>query len=1331
MKKNPFYNKLIPFFTILLSIYYIKSISILNIDILYPVSLTLNNDNILLITSQYIIFFDSSLTIILNIYNLTESEIAKTVEESYKTNACQYSKEYNSYILVFVKDQLYFFDMYGSKLHKENFTEELSEQDYYEIVPIKKEDNNLYYLISFTINKNPLSIKLLYYKMNINTNENILISEKKYIPLTFEGSEFSLISDNVVCQLMNSNNQNNILACFYSGEYPQIILITSFSLENNNIIELSSYSTKILFKEIYYIKFLKVKTIGNRTKAYMSLTIYNYGGYSAIYDINSNNITSIEKKVNFVGTGLKCINFQYFEKTEQFILSFKDNNKEFGIILMDKDFNCISNKNGEQNFIISGIYYNINREAIVYLSKNESYYLISDSIFNGKPGEQMSFIINFTYSLINNSTDYIEDSIDINYDSTQKEIEEEIYEEEKEENKKEERQEEENIEREDIKEEEKEEEYKIEEEYKEEEGKEKSEIIINGKNKCYISSKESKKMNLCIECNVKKGYYPAYFKGYNIFPKGFKECFNNETKLVNLYFNQDKKQYEPCFETCNTCDYGGNEEINNCTSCDVDSIFRPDINDTSNCVKKCRYKYYYTSYGQYKCTENQQCPKEVNLLIKDKNKCIEDCKLDNIYKFQYNGECLKNCPNGTKEKDNICYTINENKCSFHFIENYLKENLTRRDIDLLIKKYGQEFMNINNHISIYKNDFIFLSIYKNKNCIKEFLLNVSEIDFGPCYELIKTNNNINSDLIILIIEKYYNDSSLIFYDFYNPITLEKIDISKECKNMNIIIEKNIKEQLKRNKENIDNIIKLAKQNINIFDKFNEFYYDICFNYESPNGKDIPLKDRLKEFYPNITLCDNRCLYKGVNLTSMSSICQCKFTDFLGDNYFTENAFISKISDEIEEIILQSNILILQCYKDVFTYKYFKENTGGFIILSIIICHSICILIFYYIHLDKVTKYVFILMQTYLSLVGTKNIIDDKSNIFSFLKGLASPNKKLDKNKNEKKIIKIDNKHKTLIYQNNSNIIKLNIKKLEIKKSNLKEVIFPKNSNIIKNSDNINNTYLSTVIRNSQKKLIIRNKKKKDLLKMDNNFNNNELRYKIKKYMKKYLSTDIDDNDFYDAMKLDKRKFCQYLWERIKSIQFILNIIFVNEQLIPRSIKVLLFLMKINLYFLINGLFINEEYISEIYHSNEEWSLWSLLKKTNYNFLYITFIGVFFGYLFTCFFFDEKKIKNIFIRNKNDQISIKNEIYLLIKNIKSNYITLFIINYIILIFSWYFISCFNNVYTYTKKDWIISSISIFLEIQIFYLFFSLFETIIRFLSFKIKSEKLFKISKIFN
>ena len=40
------------------------------------------------------------------------------------------------------------------------------------------------------------------------------------------------------------------------------------------------------------------------------------------------------------------------------------------------------------------------------------------------------------------------------------------------------------------------------------------------------------------------------------------------------------------------------------------------------------------------------------------------------------------------------------------------------------------------------------------------------------------------------------------------------------------------------------ILILTDQNINVFNLSDEFFTDICYCFESPNGKDIPLKDRI-------------------------------------------------------------------------------------------------------------------------------------------------------------------------------------------------------------------------------------------------------------------------------------------------------------------------------------------------------------------------------------------------------------------------------------------------------------------------------------------------------
>ncbi len=74
--------------------------------------------------------------------------------------------------------------------------------------------------------------------------------------------------------------------------------------------------------------------------------------------------------------------------------------------------------------------------------------------------------------------------------------------------------------------------------------------------------------------------------------------------------------------------------------------------------------------------------------------------------------------------------------------------------------------------------------------------------------------------------------------------------------------------------------------------------------------------------------------------------------------------------------------------------------------------------------------------------------------------------------------------------------------------------------------------------------------------------------------------------------------------------------------------------------------------------------------------------------------------------------------------------LMIINFIIVIFSWYYISCLNNVYPHIKNEWILSSSLIIIITQILPFIISFCETCIRFISINCQSEKLFKISLLF-
>ena len=147
---------------------------------------------------------------------------------------------------------------------------------------------------------------------------------------------------------------------------------------------------------------------------------------------------------------------------------------------------------------------------------------------------------------------------------------------------------------------------------------------------------------------------------------------------------------------------------------------------------------------------------------------------------------------------------------------------------------------------------------------------------------------------------------------------------------------------------------------------------------------------------------------------------------------------------------------------------------------------------------------------------------------------------------------------------------------------------------------------------------------------------NESENELNKFVVDYLSTDVDDMEYDFAIKKEKRNFFIYFWEKLKKNQLIIDIILVKDTIKPRSIKILLLLINIDLYFLINGLFINEDYISEVYHSNEKESFFNFFGRTNYNFFYITMIGIIIHYIIEFFFPDENKLKSLFKREKDNK-----------------------------------------------------------------------------------------------
>ena len=165
--------------------------------------------------------------------------------------------------------------------------------------------------------------------------------------------------------------------------------------------------------------------------------------------------------------------------------------------------------------------------------------------------------------------------------------------------------------------------------------------------KCNECNKESYILDLCISCN--DGFYQKLDDDLN--DGGFINCYKTPE---GYYLDLLNEIYKPCHPNCTYCYGEGNHDNHNCINCKEGYELNNDIQNYNNCYKKCDFYYYFDESNNYQCTERNECPENQNKLISEKNRCIDECKNDNIYKNEYNNLCYINCPNETIANNNIC-----------------------------------------------------------------------------------------------------------------------------------------------------------------------------------------------------------------------------------------------------------------------------------------------------------------------------------------------------------------------------------------------------------------------------------------------------------------------------------------------------------------------------------------------------------------------------------------------------------------------------------------------------------------------------------------------------
>ena len=1285
MVKTNYKHNIISAFILILLIKLINSNCITHSfpDLYYPNALTLENGYHLMITSTGIYSFYPKLTNISSFYIFTEEQKMSTniysLQNSVNQNTLsQFSNEEGgkNIVICFANNNLYFMNERG----KVTYIKELSNINIeftLSLVPYKYNNGDYYFIIGYNVadDQNKICLGLYYYKINTNNELSLESSSERY--LFFNETQYHINRYSLSCQSMKLLNHGKVVTCFENILYYNIIIALNYNPENNFEF---LFKCELSIDEENNPVFIKSAVNSERNKAFICLSSESPNKlYFYYYDINENKFVSISFQ-NDCKVKYYDFNTFYFKSSNEYILSCLSNTayNVISIYRLNQDFSLINNDITDGQISFEDCL-NFDFFSIIYLSKYNKYSAIINSNCGGGGGTNIRFFMLTNESCIRPENE-IEDENDLidleNQDNPKTAIPQTIV-----------------------------------------TGFLQTGIFSTIPKSFKTSFLNHKTTNLTLnpsdtfKCNIGKKYYDGKCicdndNGYYTinYQSSEYKCYKKEDIPKNTYFNNITQAYEFCYKTCGTCNKGGNLIENNCLTCAFNYIKEPEKN-SSNCVEGCNYFYYYNSLDQYSCTEDEQCPEEASLKINTKRKCINKCLKDDINIYQYNGECLSSCPSNTNPNEHyICQLNSVSVCSSSESQLNLEKVIAKENVQIIARNYAKEFYYTINHISKFISSNFTMILYKNSFCIDELKLNISKIGFDLCIQKLKQDNSIDQkkELIVAIIDIVTGINPITSFGFFHPDTGEKLDASKSCSDKSVMIYENLMSLL-NNKLSIQ---LLEGQKINIFNLTDPFYTDKCFNFDSPNGKDATLQDRIKTFYPNVTLCDPGCKNKGINLTTMKAECECKFQDLLSkniyeNNLFWDNVLIKESLDNIVEIFVNLNLDILICYKDVFDFNYFKKNVGGFIIIGILLLYTIFI-VYYIVNKNKLYKIFSLLIELYIKYIEKDN--DDKN----------IPSPPLRKNNNTEKNENIIGETK----------INENIEDIENNNFNHFNIININFNTIKKNRENIINISKSS---STQDKLmkeehIINHRYTNKTL---NYYESDLIKYKIN--IKKLVDNSFEEMDYDDIVEFDKRTFCQYFCEKMQEDQMIINTFFISHYTKPKAIKIAIFIFNIDMYFLINGMFYNDSYISEVFNSTAEETFFSFIPRIFKRFVYSTIILKIIEFIIKFFFVEEIKIKKILLANKNDLLKLRLEMNNILRIIIKRIRIFIIINYIIILFSWYYLSCLNNVYPHINREWILSSILFFVIIQIIHLFLTFIEACIRFISIKCESEKFFKIT----
>ena len=838
---------------------------------------------------------------------------------------------------------------------------------------------------------------------------------------------------------------------------------------------------------------------------------------------------------------------------------------------------------------------------------------------------------------------------------------------------------------------------------------------------------------------------------------------NNTSSEPDIYYGRaNRLKFKLCHDYCETCKvFSSSDDDQKCLSCLPEYqydyfFFSNKLEENPNiCVPKGKYynkitkklTYCNENYSRYyvNTTNNKricfrsvyECPPSYPIF----NPTTKECFYCDFERFK-NGECT-----AENLKMDSC-----TKCDYDCFKiggcNFANFNNTKDDFYERIKNGG--FLNNYNgekgDLKVSNGNGYSFQITTLENELNSLQHNIdnkfSIIDFKDCADLLRTKNGLspNDDLVIL---KYENDNQVsngneksVQYEIYLPNSTTKLDLSI-CDNTNIIIY--IPVELSEKTQKLYDSLK--EQGYNLFDKNDKFYREFCTPYNSLDGTDVILPDRINDIYEKNKLeCQENCEYSDYLPETKYLKCECNVTKEKKINTKDPTKITAKsVTKSFFNVLKYSNYRVLYCYNLVFRKVTIKENAGSILSNIYFIGYLIALFILYN------TKASYLKTEIDKLLIDENNdknsINNNKDNISIFQKNTIYKKENFEQEIKVKEKINYENQYKIneennkkdeniiisknnqgkndVVNKDNSNIVN-NIKRTEKNTTKKQRAIKSKEIKTLKDNLSENKNLASkdalgsklSILVQEPKNIISKTPSKNESKNTENEENKN------KENLSNY---ELNELDYEDALKLDNRNFLNIYWYLLKREHIILFTFFNWNDFNLFSIKLSKLFLSICSDMAFNVFFFSDESMHNMYESGGEYDFVGQFAQMVYSTIISQIIQIFVNYLTMTdiHYYQLKELKRENNINGKKALSV-------IKCIKIKLIIYIISTFLMFLFFWYAIAAFCAVYVNTQGIFVADSYLSFLMGLLYPFAIYLAPTALRILSLKAKGKKNLKI-----